>query len=343
MLLQLSPAVQHVRALGARSCQAAAWRLLGPLARVQRLDADGRRQGQTSLVQFYGAHLPGWLPAAYRDRAVGRALEQWGSTRFIRKNFTVGQEHLILRNLFLGSFPSRAGAPPPVPRLLGLGAGWALMEDLSGSGGRFQAAEISPFDLAEAVSGLQAYLAEAESRSGLAMPRHQVLRNLSRLRALVRRTSADKPSRWLIRDRALQLVERLHRLPQRLSHNDIGPGNMALYPAAPAACRIRFIDFGSVYHNVIGADLHHYAVWGLDSPGQQQFFDQLACRYAELEHVPLADVRAGAYGYAIERTVMRWWRWKDRRTIHARTLGYRTRLEQLLRRAEAELGLALQG
>jgi len=336
--------VQHFRALGARSCQAAAWRLLGPLARVQRLDGDGRRQGQTSLVEFYGAHLPAWLPAAYRDRANGRALEQWGSTRFIRKNFTVDQEHLILRSLFLGAFPCRGGAPPPVPRLLGLGAGWALMEDLSGSGGRFQAADVSPLDLAEAVSGLQAYLAKAESRSGLVMPRHQLLSNLGRLRALVRRTSADKPSRWLMRERALQLAERFNRLPQRLSHNDIGPGNMAVYSSsALAPCHIRFIDFGSVRHNVIGADLHHYAVWGLDSPVQQRFFDQLVCRYAELERVPLADVRAGAYGYAIERTVMRWWRWKDRRKIHARTLGYRTRLQHLLRRAEFELGLAPQG
>jgi hypothetical protein len=339
----VQPAVQYVRALGACSSQAAARRLLGPLARVQRLDGEGRRQGQTSLVEFYGAHLPAWLPAPYRDRAVGRALELWGSIRFIRKTFTVGQEHLILRSLFAGSFPSRAGAPPPVPRLLGLGAGWVLMEDLSGSGGCFQAADVSPLDLAEAVSGLQAYLAEAESRSGLAMPRHQVLRNLSRLRALVRRTSVEKPSRWLMRERAQRLVEHLHRLPQRLSHNDIGPGNLAVYPSASAACRIRFIDFGSVHHNVIGADLHHYAVWGLDSPGQQQFFDQLACRYAELECVSLAAVRAGAYGYAIERTVMRWWRRTERRKIHARTLGYRTRLEHLLQRAEVELGLAPQG
>lgn len=335
--------MQHFRPLGAQSAPAAARRLLGPLARAQVLDAAGRQQGLTSVVEFYGAVLPAWLPAFWQGRATARGLRQWGTLGFIRKQFTAGEEELILRILFLGAAPRQASSLPPVPLLLGLGPGWVFMEDLQGSGGRFNATDLAPGCLAAAMVRLQAYLAQAELRSGLAMPAHQVLRNPRRLRGLIRRTSGEQPNQSPLLHRVHRLAAALQEFPQQPSHNDIGPGNMAAFQATGAECDIRFIDFGSARRNVIGADLHHYAVWGLNSPEQGHFFDALACRFAELGGHPLAVVRAGAYGYAIERTVMRWWRRKERRSIPARTHGYRERLEELLRRAEAELVQALQG
>lgn len=336
------------RPLGAQSTAAAARRLLGPLARVRVSDGTGRIRGLTSLeMGFFVAELPHWLPCHWRQFLLARAERRWGSLGFVQKQFSVEQEETVLRCLFLASTNPSASLPLPVPRVLGVspgdGCGRVLLEDLPGIGGKVLATPAEAAGLAEQIVRLEVYLAQAEEKTGLALYRHRVLANPRRLRLLIRRTEDPGVEKIELMQRVRFLGQTLANSPTRLSHNDIGPGNMAVQKDSQLGLIIRFIDFGSVSHNVLGADLHHYAAWGLDSVEQQAFFECLSDRYAVLLNQPLALVRAGAYAYALERSLMRWWRRKERHQFPARALAFLSRIEALLLRAEAEIGRALQG
>lgn len=330
------------RGLGAQSAPAAARRLLGPLARVKPVDGSARLQGFTSLqTEFFAAELPLWLPRRWRDHLQARAERRWGTLNFVQKRFSVEQEAAVLRCLYLAAPRAPGPARLPVPLVLGVrsgdGCGQVLLEDLPGVGGQGLTTPAEADALAEQIVRLEDHLAQAEDRTGIPLQRHRVLANPRRLRGLIRRAEDPTLDGSTLMERVRRLARNLETAPSRLSHNDIGPGNMAVGRDPGRGLTIRFIDFGSVTHNVLGADLHHYAAWGLDSAEQAAFFDRLSSRYAELVHQPLPLVRAGAYAYALERSVMRWWRRQERRRLPGRARSFLTRIALLLRLAEAEI------
>ena len=347
MLNTIKEGLFSKRALGAQSSAAAARRLLGPLALVKVVDGSERPQGFTSLdMVFFVAELPQWLPRFWRDGLLARAESCWGSLRFVQKRFGVDGEALVLRCLFLASPRPPRSLRLPVPLIFGLTAGdkncQVLMEDLPNVGKLELSTPGEAIVLAEHIIRLESYLAEAEDRAAIPLSRHRVLASTRRLRKLIRRTNDSSFDCSGLIMRVQALASWLEGAPMVLCHNDIGPGNMAGDNVLGPDSEIRFIDFGSVSHNVIGADLHHYAAWGLDSIEQQTFFEHLSTRYAELASQPVSLVRAGAYAYGLERSVMRWWRRKERRQFPARARAFLVKIQILLSRAEAEMLLALQ-
>ncbi|MEB3201594.1 MAG: phosphotransferase [Synechococcus sp.] len=334
--------------LGAQSTAAAARRILGPLARARAVDGSGRPQGFTTLgLGFFVAELPAWLPGSWRQALLRRAQRRWGSLRFVQKQFSVAQEETVLRCLYLACPNPPVPSALPVPLVLGVspgdGCGRVLLEDVAGIGSRVLETPAQAAGLAEQIVRLEAYLTQAEAKTGQVLPRHQVLVNPRRLRLLIRRTDDPSVKKSELLQRVRVLGRALAQGPTRLSHNDIGPGNMAVQTDPQLGFSIRFIDFGSVSHNVLGADLHHYAAWGLDSTEQQAFYERLSDRYAALLNQPLPLVRAGAYAYALERSLMRWWRRRERQRLTMRARAYLRRIEALLVRSEAELGRVPQG
>ena len=345
------------RSLGAQSSAAAAKRLLGPLAVAKIVDGSARPQGLTSLdMGFFVADLPLWIPRSWRHGLCARAERRWGSLRFVQKRFSVSQEADVLRCLYLAFTRTSRLSSRPVPLVLGLSqgdeSGQVLMEDLPGIGALELTAPAEAAVLAEHIFRLETCLAEAEDCSGIALERHRILANLRRLRILMRRTEDPSYDRLGLIRRVNALAKALEGYPTLLNHNDIGPGNMAVRKISESESEsesesgseleIRFIDFGSVNHNVIGADLHHYAAWGLDSSERYLFFEHLSSRYAQLISQSVARLRAGAYAYALERSMMRWWRRKERQQFPARARAFLLRIEILLERAEAEMVMASQ-
>jgi len=253
----------------------------------------------------------------------------------------------VLRCLLLKTHTAGMEERWPVPRVLGLqttaSTGWALLEDVPGIGAYVPSTVADARLLAQEIVALQAWLAQAEQAAGITLDCHPLLANLARLRKLCRKADDPGLNRAELLTRVHTLRERLGALPLCLSHNDIGPGNMAIQQVADLPHAIRFIDFGTTAHNVVGADLHHYAAWAHDSPRQARFFDALAHHYATLIQQPEPLVRAGAQAYALERLVMRWWRRKERRCLQARTRLFLARIQLLLQSAEANLAQAPQG
>lgn len=339
----------HLTCIGAQSAAAAARQLLGPFAKACLVDGGGRQQGfTTTQIEYFQAELPSWFPTVWRQMLEDRVIRRWGGVGFVCKRFTVGQEALVLRCLCLRSLSRfRSPASWPVPRVLGLrtevAGGWALLEDVPRVGESHLTTTAEARLLAEQIVVLQRFLAEAERDAQVHLARHELLINPFRLRRLCRK--ADDPELDIsgLMGRVVVLRDRLLRAPICLSHNDIGPGNMAIQKESVSSPSIRFIDFGTTAYNVVGADLHHYAVWALESQDGSAFFEALARSYAALIGQSEGVVRAGAQAYALERLVMRWWRRKDRRRFPARARAFLAQIVPLLAGAEADLARASQG
>ena len=330
-------------ALGAQSVQAAARKILGPLAFAVQQDASDRLNGITNIeVSFYQAALPKWLPAPWRSRIVERGRKDFRTLSFVRKVFAGPYEAAMLRALYRYQAAHAPGSIPPVPRVLGVHpepvSCTAYLEDLPFTGEWRLSTKEDAVLLGRSIADLQAYLAWAEACCELSLPGPSLLLNSRRARELI--LGADQPGfdseRFL--DRLAGVRVRLAALPLLLSHNDIAPGNMSVSRASDNGLAIRFIDFGIAHRNFLGADLHHYAVWSLGNASNQRLFNLLMAAYAEAVCQPLRDVHLGAYGYAMRRILMRWWRVEGLRGSQQRARAYLSKICALLEKAEQEIG-----
>ena len=330
-------------ALGAQSVQAAARKILGPLAFAIQEDASNRLNGITNIeVSFYQAALPRWLPSPWRSRIVESGRSSFRTLSFVRKVFAGPYEAAMLRALYRYQAVHPPSSIPPVPRVLGVHpepvSCTAYLEDLPSTGEWRLASKEDAVLLARSIADLQAYLAWAEAYCELSLPGQSLLLNSRRAKELI--LGADEPGfdSETFLERLGRVRARLAALPLLLSHNDIGPHNMSVSRAPDSRLVIRFIDFGIAHRNFLGADLHHYAVWSLANASNQRIFNALVAAYAEAVCQPLRDVRLGAYGYALRRILMRWWRVEELRGSQQRSRAYLCKIGALLEKAEQEIG-----
>lgn len=330
-------------ALGAQSVEAVARQLLGPLAFAVREDASTRQNGITNLeVSFYRAALPRWLPARWRTQLLERGRLRFGSLHFVKKVFSGPFEAALLRALYRYQAVQPLGASLPVPRVLGVHPDaincTAYLEDLPATGEYGLSGDDEAADLAQGIADLQAYLSWAESYCELSLPRQSLVLSLRRAHELVVRADQTDFDEEAFLGRLKEVQARLEGLPLLLSHNDISPVNMSVSKKSEGGVAIRFIDFGIAHRNFLGADLHHYAIWSLSDESGRRFFDVLAKSYAEAVCQPLSDVRLGAYGYALRRILMRWWRVQDLRSSRKRARIYLHKVCGFLEQIEREIG-----
>lgn len=329
-------------ALGAQSVEAVARQLLGPLAFAVREDASTRQNGITNLeVSFYRAALPHWLPAGLRTQLLERGRLRFGSLHFVKKVFSGPFEAALLRALYRYQAVQPVGASLPVPRVLGVQPDsikcMAYLEDLPATGEYSLFGDDEAVDLSQSIADLQAYLCWAESYCELSLPGQSLSLSLRRAHELAVRAEQGDFDEEAFLGRLREVQARLEGLPLLLSHNDIGPGNMSVSKKPEGGVAIRFIDFGTAHRNFLGADLHHYAIWSFSNASNQRFFDVLAKSYAEAVCQPLSDVRLGAYGYALRRILMRWWRREDLRGSRQRARIYLHKVCAFLERIESEI------
>lgn len=325
--------------MGAQSTKDAARALLGPLATAVKQDALNRQNGITNIeVSFYCASLPRWLPALWRSKLIENAVERHGNIGFVKKVFSGPFEAAILQAFFKYQATQQASQILPVARVLGVCSGplafTAYLEDLPSSGRYKLTSNREAVLLAKSIAQLQAYLAWSEAFSGLSIPGHSILASSRRLQDLIRSAVDINFDAASFLERIHNLRGRLAALPQLLSHNDIGPGNMSVCRSLDKGQYIRFIDFGSVRRNALGADLHHYAAYALKSKRKKNFFCTLVFNYAEAVSQPTRDVLLGAYGYSIERMIMRWWRKAELRASQPRARAYLSNVVALLEEFE---------
>ena len=103
----------------------------------------------------------------------------------------------------------------------------------------------------------------------------------------------------------LQAMEQaFDALPTAHCHNDVGYTNMGFTDAGLRPV-IRFIDFGSVGRNVLGAELHHFASFSFRTATEQALFAALVQELAERAGLERRAVRFAAYHYAMRRALQR--------------------------------------
>ena len=93
---------------------------------------------------------------------------------------------------------------------------------------------------------------------------------------------------------------------QVICHNDIYWSNFAfdINPLCQSI-NIKFIDFGMIGQNYVGADLHHFAVDSIFHEKRKYFFESLVKEYAEISGFPEEIIAASAFYYAAHRQAMR--------------------------------------
>ena len=93
---------------------------------------------------------------------------------------------------------------------------------------------------------------------------------------------------------------------QVICHNDVYWSNFA-FNNNPSGqnINIKFIDFGMIGQNYVGADLHHFAVDSIYHEKRKSFFEFLVRSYAKISGFPEEIIAASAFYYAAHRQAMR--------------------------------------
>lgn len=84
-----------------------------------------------------------------------------------------------------------------------------------------------------------------------------------------------------------------------LSHNDLYWSNMAININSDSP--IRFLDFGSVRENFIGADFHHFARSATLNPIDEDIYEKIVCTYSNSQEVDVSCVKKNSIIYALIR------------------------------------------
>ncbi len=114
----------------------------------------------------------------------------------------------------------------------------------------------------------------------------------------------DEPGLAALRDAVPELCARYRALPQAICHDDVWWPNMAVRPE-PKGLACRFIDFGRLSRNAVGADLQCFARMSLKDEGAGVMLEHLVHGFAAETGVPKRDIRFAGALHAAFRSLKR--------------------------------------